>query len=211
MSRSATRRRIALRVARVESSAPGIPTWLYRSIRSWLPSVSMFGVIPSLWSHEPNDARTGSTFRAEASDVVVESATFRIGSRMTAHVTRRTCVGSYEAIVAVSSLVVRLVVIGCTVYGETDDTKSESVSSRAFASVRPVSVTLGQRLRELRTARGLTLAATAPAAGISVSFLNDLEHDRHLPSLGTLVRVSEALGTSLIEILRGVPPYDAPS
>lgn len=71
-----------------------------------------------------------------------------------------------------------------------------------------MSETLGQRLRALRKERGLILADVAPAAGISISYLNDLEHDRCYPRLDTLVRLSIALDLPAVEILRNLPPFD---
>lgn len=70
-------------------------------------------------------------------------------------------------------------------------------------------LTLGSRIRELRTAQKLTLAALASAAGISTSYLNDLEHDRTVPSLQRLQWIAEALGLDARGLLRGVGPYDA--
>jgi transcriptional regulator with XRE-family HTH domain len=68
--------------------------------------------------------------------------------------------------------------------------------------------TLGRRLRALRKERGLRLADVAGAAGISISWLNDMEHDRNSPSLDTLVRVAIALDTTAVGLLRGLKPYD---
>lgn len=69
-------------------------------------------------------------------------------------------------------------------------------------------VTLGERIRALRQAQGWTLAVLASKADASVSYLNDLEHDRSVPSLGKLAAVAEALGLSVTELLSGTNPYD---
>ncbi len=68
--------------------------------------------------------------------------------------------------------------------------------------------TLGVRLRRLRHDRDLTLARLAESAGLSVSYLNDIEHDRTVPSLGKLRAIADALGLSVRDLLRNVPPYD---
>jgi XRE family transcriptional regulator, regulator of sulfur utilization len=73
-----------------------------------------------------------------------------------------------------------------------------------------VSETLGQRLRTLRKERGLRLLDVAEAAVISVSYLNDLEHDRTNPSLKALARIAAALDLSAIQVLTGISPYDPP-
>lgn len=67
--------------------------------------------------------------------------------------------------------------------------------------------TLGARIRELRIERRLTLAQVGAIAGTSVSYLNDLEHDRRTPSLPKLQAVAASLGTSAYELLEGVDPY----
>ena len=63
-------------------------------------------------------------------------------------------------------------------------------------------------MRRLRHDRDLTLARLAESAGLSVSYLNDIEHDRTVPSLGKLRAIADALGLSVRDLLRNVPPYD---
>jgi transcriptional regulator with XRE-family HTH domain len=61
---------------------------------------------------------------------------------------------------------------------------------------------------QLRQEGGLTLAALAAAAGVSTSYLNDIEHDRNVPSLERLSRIADALGLDVRGLLLGVPPFD---
>ncbi len=63
-------------------------------------------------------------------------------------------------------------------------------------------------MRCLRHDKSLTLARLAESAGLSVSYLNDIEHDRTVPSLGKLRAIADALGLSVRDLLRHVPPYD---
>lgn len=72
------------------------------------------------------------------------------------------------------------------------------------------STTLGQRVRELRQARAWTLAVLASESGLSISYLNDIEHDRHTPSLGRLAAVASALGLSVTKLLAGTTYDDGP-
>jgi transcriptional regulator with XRE-family HTH domain len=44
-------------------------------------------------------------------------------------------------------------------------------------------------------------------AGLSVSYLNDIEHDRTVPSLGKLKDIAAGLGISVVKLLTGVDPY----
>lgn len=72
------------------------------------------------------------------------------------------------------------------------------------------STTLGQRVRALRQARGWTLAVLASKAGLSVGYLNDIEHDRHVPSLGRLAAVASAMGLAVTEVLAETSFDDEP-
>lgn len=59
--------------------------------------------------------------------------------------------------------------------------------------------TLGSRLRQLRTRRGLSLAQVASAAGISVGFLSALERSQMSASVGTLRRLARYFRTNILE------------
>jgi transcriptional regulator with XRE-family HTH domain len=56
---------------------------------------------------------------------------------------------------------------------------------------------LGPEIRNLRKARGLTLAAVAQASGLSVGYLSLLERDRATPSINALHAISRALGVTI--------------
>ncbi|MEV0129881.1 XRE family transcriptional regulator [Dactylosporangium sp. NPDC050688] len=61
---------------------------------------------------------------------------------------------------------------------------------------------LGDRLRELRAARGLSLSELARAAGIGKATLSGLEHGTRNPTLETLYAVAGALGVPLTALVR---------
>lgn len=65
-----------------------------------------------------------------------------------------------------------------------------------------MTVTLGQRIREARRARGMTQRDLA-AGTYSVSFISMIEHDRVRPSLATLRVLAERLGRPLSQLLDG--------
>lgn len=52
---------------------------------------------------------------------------------------------------------------------------------------------IGSVLRECRNHYGLTLKETAERAGISLSYLSDIERSRTLPSLKTIAKLAGAL------------------
>lgn len=66
---------------------------------------------------------------------------------------------------------------------------------------------LHERLRELRTERGLRLKDIAETAGISVPYLSDLERGRTNPSLETLQTLAGAYGITVHDLLEGVEFY----
>ena len=63
---------------------------------------------------------------------------------------------------------------------------------------------VGALLRELRTARGLSLRALAEASGVTASGLSQIENGRNSPSVSTLKKILAALGTTLGEFFTPV-------
>lgn len=59
----------------------------------------------------------------------------------------------------------------------------------------------GSHLRELRIARGLTQAELAVGSRSNVIFISRLERGVTTPTLGMLLRLSEALGCKLYELV----------
>ena len=70
---------------------------------------------------------------------------------------------------------------------------------KAKASERSTT-TLGERIREVREARGLSQTSLADAAGISQGYLSQLEQDEREPSLSIAARIARALDLSLDDI-----------
>jgi transcriptional regulator with XRE-family HTH domain len=64
----------------------------------------------------------------------------------------------------------------------------------------------GGRVRELRDKQQLTQQALAERAGMSVSFLSEIENDHRNPSGRILVQLATALSTTMDYILRGAEP-----
>ncbi|PYE48674.1 helix-turn-helix domain-containing protein [Deinococcus yavapaiensis] len=70
---------------------------------------------------------------------------------------------------------------------------------------------LHERLRELRSERGLRLKDVAEMAGISVPYLSDLERGRTNPSLETLQTLAGAYSITVHDLLEGVEFYGSPT
>lgn len=64
--------------------------------------------------------------------------------------------------------------------------------------------TPGQRIASIRGQRGWGQRELAKRAGISVTFLSELENDKRAVRSDTLLRLADALGASIDFILRGV-------
>ncbi len=67
---------------------------------------------------------------------------------------------------------------------------------------------IGRRLREARTARGMSLREMARRIGVSPSFVSQVERGKANPSVGTLYAFCTELGASLDELTRESPDPD---
>ena len=61
---------------------------------------------------------------------------------------------------------------------------------------------LAKRLKELRAKRGLTQAALAKRAGVTLSYIGRLEIGRHDPQLSTLKKLAKALKVPIAELVQ---------
>jgi transcriptional regulator with XRE-family HTH domain len=60
-----------------------------------------------------------------------------------------------------------------------------------------VSVNVGERLRELRNARNISMRALATKSGLSANALSMIERGKTSPSVSTLYKLADALGVSI--------------
>jgi transcriptional regulator with XRE-family HTH domain len=60
-----------------------------------------------------------------------------------------------------------------------------------------VSVDIGERLRELREARNISMRALATRSGLSANALSMIERGKASPSVSTLYKLADALGVSI--------------
>jgi transcriptional regulator with XRE-family HTH domain len=71
---------------------------------------------------------------------------------------------------------------------------------------------IGERLREERTRRGVTVRGLAREIGVSASLISQIETEKSSPSVSTLYAITTALGVSLEELFNGRAPAEtAPS
>lgn len=71
---------------------------------------------------------------------------------------------------------------------------------------QPLRDRVRQRIRTLRTERGLSQEALCERAGISVDAVTRIERGSRVPTLDTLERLAEALGISVTDLLGSMPP-----
>ncbi|MCB0052501.1 MAG: cupin domain-containing protein [Caldilinea sp.] len=65
---------------------------------------------------------------------------------------------------------------------------------------------VGQRMRELRSARGLSIRALAEASGLAVNTLSLIENGKISPSVSTLHRAATALGVVITDFFERSAP-----
>ncbi len=68
---------------------------------------------------------------------------------------------------------------------------------------------IGNRIRELRQARGLTLQSLAEACALSQSMLSLVERGRASPSIGSLIVIANALGVPMSDLIVEQPADDS--
>jgi transcriptional regulator with XRE-family HTH domain len=73
--------------------------------------------------------------------------------------------------------------------------------ARRNESTEPEYVTMGDRLRQARQARGLSLRGLAEVVGVSPSLISQVETGRAKPSVNTLYALANELGVSLDVLL----------
>lgn len=78
---------------------------------------------------------------------------------------------------------------------------------RVSAPVGANAMTIGQRLREIRREKGLTLKQLADSSGLTLTYLSDVERDQTRPSLKALLRIASALEVSMADLLSGVEEF----
>src|SRR4051812_35263730 len=67
-------------------------------------------------------------------------------------------------------------------------------------------VDVGERLRTLRSLRRLTLREVAERAGLSESFLSQVERGRASASIAPLRRIADALGVAISDLFQPLEP-----
>jgi transcriptional regulator with XRE-family HTH domain len=67
--------------------------------------------------------------------------------------------------------------------------------------IQPEAELFAFRLRDIRTKRGSTQQALAEVAGMSLTYVNNLEHGLKVPSLTTILRLAVALNCKVMDLV----------
>jgi len=67
-------------------------------------------------------------------------------------------------------------------------------------------IQIGERVRQLRRERGLTLEALAGRSGVSRAMLSKVERGERQPTLATAVRIAAGLGVTLSQLMEAERP-----
>jgi transcriptional regulator with XRE-family HTH domain len=91
--------------------------------------------------------------------------------------------------------------------------EGESGSDEARLSTSPehdddasAALELGQRIRQVRQKKGMTLREAAEAAAVSESFLSQVERGLANPSVASLRRIADAIHEPVASFFVGEPP-----
>ncbi len=68
-----------------------------------------------------------------------------------------------------------------------------------------ISINIGEKLKEIRKAKGLTLTDVAEKAGLSPAYLSNIERNQASPTLNNLFKIGMALDTDLTAIMEETP------
>jgi DNA-binding XRE family transcriptional regulator len=58
----------------------------------------------------------------------------------------------------------------------------------------------GSKVKQLREAKGMTQAELAKSAGITQSFISDLEGNKKFPSMPTMTKIAKMLGVTVNDL-----------
>ncbi len=67
--------------------------------------------------------------------------------------------------------------------------------------IQPECELFASRLREVRQKRGMTQRALAELAGMSLTYVNNMEHGLKVPSLTTILRLAVALNCKVMDLV----------
>jgi transcriptional regulator with XRE-family HTH domain len=73
-----------------------------------------------------------------------------------------------------------------------------------LAQMQQILLALGKRLRELRAEQGFSQEAFADHCGLHRTAMSLIERGKRIPSLRTLVTLSQGFGVSLSELLEDI-------
>jgi transcriptional regulator with XRE-family HTH domain len=78
--------------------------------------------------------------------------------------------------------------------------------SRPTADEETLKAVVGTRIRQERLRKGLTGRRLAALAGVTPAYVSQVEHGQYMPSVATLIQLTEALGIPVADVLQTQAP-----
>jgi transcriptional regulator with XRE-family HTH domain len=78
------------------------------------------------------------------------------------------------------------------------------VPRRERSRDQAIATAFGQRVREVRLAKGMTQEQLAEASGLHVTFVGNVERGYRVPTIPTLIKVAKGLQVEAGELVNGV-------
>ncbi len=69
-------------------------------------------------------------------------------------------------------------------------------------------MSIGSNINRIRLEKGISMKNLASAAGVTVSLISQIEHDKANPSINTLLAISTALNTDIRNFFQGYAPAE---
>lgn len=69
-------------------------------------------------------------------------------------------------------------------------------------------MSIGSNINKIRLEKGISMKSLAGAAGVTVSLISQIEHDKANPSINTLLAISAALDTDIRNFFQGYAPSE---
>jgi len=79
--------------------------------------------------------------------------------------------------------------------------KKQQVREVSSQKIQAEAELFGQRLREVRQKRGVSQRGLAEVAGMSLTYISNMEHGLKVPSLTTILRLAVALNCKVMDLV----------
>lgn len=86
-----------------------------------------------------------------------------------------------------------------------DESEVPTTRNKSYSNQDGTEISVGKRLREIRTLRGLSLRLLAEMSGLNINTLSLIENEHTSPSVSTLQQLAQSLHINISEFFEGDP------